>query len=678
MKKKLLPTIFLLISFGSFPQQGKIDSLKVVLRTSTVDTVKLNTYNALITQYAGKDISLAEKYVDTMIQLSKRIKSKRHELTAYSQQGILRYRQGKTDEAVSIWRKGLMDKEIGRYPKQKSNFLNNIAVGYKALKEKDSVLKYLTAGIRLNEAEKNDIGLIGNYSVISNFFFEEKEYDKAIEYLDKLQSVALRTDDKLAIARTNILLASISRKEYDFQGALDYFNTALAYFLEEEPNNQILIRGLKYEGIRTKLRQKRFNETIVELKKLKEEYESQLEDKTFWNQVNLDLLISYYNTSRINEAYPLYKSISETEVNWSDNLEGIKLSALSKFEILSGHINNSTLSKLTLAYNIAKKSEMGDQLLLCTNLLALYHLKKNNTDLSYNYLMDADRIRDSLSFSESKIINLSQKRKFNEALKEKENLTLKRQNAEQALLTEKAKSQKTFMAGSLAISVAGLGIFFLVYYRNQKQKREIEKQKILVEELQRELHHRLKNNLSFIDFFITLAKGKFPDPAYREKLDELQNRINSMFEVHKQLFKKKDVTSVNAKTYISALAENVKKVYSRTNITLKENVQETNLRADTSFPIGLIVNEFLTNSYKYAFPNDEMGVITISFKEDEEQYYLSLSDTGRGLPPNFNIDALDTFGMETIKLLTQEYNGVFKVDGTQGVKMNISFPKKVA
>src|SRR5690606_12657104 len=235
-----------------------------------------------------------------------------------------------------------------------------------------------------------------------------------------------------------------------------------------------------------------------------------------------------------------------------------------------------------------------------------------------------------------------------------------------------------FRSSGLAVSLAGLGIFFIAYRKNQKQKKEIEKQKNLVEELQRELHHRLKNNLSFIDFFITLAKGKFPDQKYREKLDELQNRINSMFEVHKQLFKKEDVTSVNAKSFVSALVENVKKAYSSQNITIEENIKDTNLRADISFPIGLIINEFVTNSYKYAFPENQHGKIRIILKEDIENYHLNLADDGKGLPNDFDIDTLNSFGMETIKLLTLEYKGTFKLDGTNGTKMEITFPKTAA
>lgn len=407
MKRILLLASFLLILSVSYSQQDKIDSLKVILKTSTIDSIKLNTYNVLITQYSSHDLELAKKYLDTMMQLSKDLKSKRHELTAYAQEGILSFRQENINEALLFWKKGLADTEIDEHPKQKSNFLNNIAIAYKIQKEKDSVLKYLMSAIKLNEKENNDIGLIGNYYGISDFFFQEKEYDNAIIYLNKLHSVALRTNKKYDLARVDILLATISRKEYDFPDAIKYFKAALNYYLEEEPNNLVMIRGLKYEVIRTKLRQKRFDETIEDLESLKENYEGQLDNKVFWQQVDLDLFISYYNTPRINEGYPLYKKISESEVDLTETLEGIKLSALSKFEILTDRINKNTFKNLTKAYDIAKKLEAGDQLLFCTNLLALYHLKKNNIDLSYNFLREEEKVRDSLSFLESRIVNLS-------------------------------------------------------------------------------------------------------------------------------------------------------------------------------------------------------------------------------------------------------------------------------
>ncbi|MDP2692583.1 MAG: histidine kinase dimerization/phosphoacceptor domain -containing protein [bacterium] len=380
-----------------------------------------------------------------------------------------------------------------------------------------------------------------------------------------------------------------------------------------------------------------------------------------------------------NLGYALFKTGDGKALNLLENalaqrlqqgeLDGLFASYIHLADFFKHKDRPKALTYAQNAQQIALRAKSPDWQLEALQYIII--LKKEPAAESERYFF----LKDSIDRATQALRNEYISTKFLTEETDKENLTLKQQNAAQALLTEKEKTQKWAMGGGMVLSLAGLGIFFLVYRRNQKQKKEIEKQKNLIEELQRELHHRLKNNLSFIDFFITLAKGKFPDPAYSQKLDELQNRINSMFEVHTQLFKKEDVTTVNAKTYISALLENVRKAYDRPNVSLEERVENTTLPADTSFPIGLIINEFVTNSYKYAFPNNEKGMISISLVEDRENYYLKLADNGKGLPKDFDIDTLDSFGMETIKLLTVEYKGTFKLDGKNGLKMEISFPK---
>lgn len=678
MKQILLLTGILFFSCALFSQQAKIDSLKNVLRTSHTDTIKLKTYYALTSIYSNLDIETAKEYLDTMMQLSRLKKLKKYELTGYSQAGVIEFRKGNISGAIEIWKEALDDNEIDQYLIQKGNYYNNIAVGYKALKMNDSVVQYFLKSIKLNEELENITGQVANYFSISDFYYSLDNFDKSIFYLEKLQKLALSTNDLQALARTYILLANISRKEYDFSASIDYFTNALDYYKTNEPSNLIMIRGLTYEITKVKLREKKYEEAVFELVKLKNDYKN-LDDNNdlFWLQVNLDLLISYNHSKLINEGKPIYLEIKNSTIEVNKNIEIIKNLVLSHYEILSNLINNETLNRLTKALKDSKELNDIENQFYSNKYLTLYFLKRNNNK-ALEYIEQAEVFQDSLNFNRSRAINLSLKRKFNEELKEKENLALKQQYTQQTLLTEKEKTQKWVIGGGLAVSLAGLGIFFIAFNKNKKQKRKIEKQKNEIEKLQRELHHRLKNNLAFIDFFITLAKGKFPDPAYRQKLDELQNRINSMFEVHKQLFKKEDITSVNAKTYISALVDNVKKAYASETIAIHETVANMDLKAAISFPIGLIVNEFVTNSFKYAFPNTENGSIYIELNEDANNYKLKLSDNGKGLPEDFDINTLTSFGMETIKLLTEEYKGTFNLDGTNGTRMDITFPKNAA
>jgi two-component sensor histidine kinase len=224
----------------------------------------------------------------------------------------------------------------------------------------------------------------------------------------------------------------------------------------------------------------------------------------------------------------------------------------------------------------------------------------------------------------------------------------------------------------MSISVVLILIICIVLFLTFKKTK---KQKEVIESLQKELHHRVKNNLSIIDTFIEVAKEEFEDGRFSKKLSELQNRINSINEVHLQLYKNEDVTSLNLRKYIDTLANNVADSFSNKNIEIEKSIQEKlNLHADKSFPVGLIVNEFLTNSYKYAFGTNT-GIVKIEMQESRETYQLSLSDNGKGLPENFDIENSESFGLRIIKLLAEQLNGNFELTSNNGVSLTIKFPK---
>jgi two-component sensor histidine kinase len=258
--------------------------------------------------------------------------------------------------------------------------------------------------------------------------------------------------------------------------------------------------------------------------------------------------------------------------------------------------------------------------------------------------------------------------KYQTEKKEKENLQLKADKAEQAELLAKESKRKWQLGAGLITALLTLAIFTFYYRRNKKQKE-------VIESLQKELHHRIKNNLSIIDSFIEVAKEEFDDQKFSLKLTELQNRIDSINEVHQQLYKNKDVTNLNLKNYIDTLSSNVSNSFSNTKVIIEKEVEDNlNLNADKSFPVGLIINEFLTNSYKYAF-GDDGGKVKIKIKKTDSKYNLTLSDNGKGLPKDFNIKTSESFGLRIIKLLAEQLNGSFDLNNTNGVVLNISFPK---
>ena len=253
--------------------------------------------------------------------------------------------------------------------------------------------------------------------------------------------------------------------------------------------------------------------------------------------------------------------------------------------------------------------------------------------------------------------------------KEKENLKLKAEKAQQELLLAKESKQNTYLSAGILIAITGLGIFAFYYRRNKRQKD-------LIEHLQKDLHHRIKNNLAVIDALIEDIKDEFDDTNIHAKLNELQNRINSINEIHRQLYFNKDITHLNLKTYLDKISHSIQESFGKNDVTIDNKVPESfKLEVNTSFPIGLIVNEFLTNSFKYAFDGQSNGKITIDLIEKGRNYVLKLSDNGKGLPPDLDIENLDSFGLSIMQLLAKQLKGIFRIQSKNGVQIEIEFPK---
>lgn len=264
--------------------------------------------------------------------------------------------------------------------------------------------------------------------------------------------------------------------------------------------------------------------------------------------------------------------------------------------------------------------------------------------------------------------------KYQTEKKEKENIQLKAENAEQALLTQKANTQKWLFA----ISAIAIGLIAFLLWRRYKSevrsKRTIQEQKETIEILQKDLHHRVKNNLSVIDAFIEELKNDITDVGLSTKLSELQNRVLSINEVHAQLYKNTDITNIDVKKYVNSIAMNVASTFDRPEIKVQEKISDNlKLNPSKSSLMGLIINEFITNSFKYAF--DKEGEIVIQIDDKDNEIDMTLSDNGKGLPEDFDLKKVTSYGFRIMKLLTLQLEGTFNFNSDNGLKLHIEFPK---
>lgn len=174
--------------------------------------------------------------------------------------------------------------------------------------------------------------------------------------------------------------------------------------------------------------------------------------------------------------------------------------------------------------------------------------------------------------------------------------------------------------------------------------------------LLKEIHHRVKNNMQIVCSLFRLQLGKIKDPRAAGILRDSQNRISAMALIHKTLYQPKDQSSIYFEEYIKELAASIFDSYEvdPERIVLKTDLESVAMDIDTVTPCGLILNELLTNSIKYAFPEGRKGEILISFKRKDEGFVLGVSDNGVGLPAGMDIRGLSSLGLQLVMNLTEK------------------------
>jgi PAS domain S-box-containing protein len=197
--------------------------------------------------------------------------------------------------------------------------------------------------------------------------------------------------------------------------------------------------------------------------------------------------------------------------------------------------------------------------------------------------------------------------------------------------------------------------------------------------LLKEVHHRVKNNMAVISSLLNLQAEKFADPPVLNAFRDSRHRIRSMALVHEKLYQAKDLSKIEFSQYIKELSRQVSRSneFQGARISVKVKADNIKLGIDTAIPCGLIINELLTNAFKYAFPLNRTGKINIQMKLVENKYYkLIISDNGVGLPGHIDVQNPSTFGLNLVYLLTQQLEGKVEAQREKGTRFIITFPIK--
>ncbi|NNK09784.1 MAG: sensor histidine kinase [Flavobacteriaceae bacterium] len=231
-------------------------------------------------------------------------------------------------------------------------------------------------------------------------------------------------------------------------------------------------------------------------------------------------------------------------------------------------------------------------------------------------------------------------------------------------------SRDIFALLSILFTIYLLGGIFgkdlmIVHHKLYKSKREMKARGEEKDTLLKEVHHRVKNNLQTVSSLLSLQGRSISDIKTKGILKSSQNRVISMAMVHEMLYMREDLSKIQYKTYVRELSEYLIKSLKGANnkVSLNIDIPDIELGIDTAIPLGLLINEAITNSLKYGIKDDHEGEIHISInQEDEHSYVLEIGDNGSGFAETVNVKNSTSLGLKLIHNLARQLKGTITRD----------------
>lgn len=504
-------------------------------------------------------------------------------------------------------------------------------------KKQDAINYYLEAIPYLKSDSKNLIRT-GVYRKIGNVFETLKNYEKAQAYAIKSLEIAKAHNYLREIAFANTLLGNTYYYENNLDKAISSFESTIPFYTKRKMPDFLIKTYCSLADIYV---------TKGDFKQSKSYLN--LASDHIENAASHSHKIRYYNTST-----NYYTTVKDAQ-NAEENLKQLQLL------IHNSGTNNDRLAFLYTKSKFERK-------------FGKYKLALNTVD-AYN------KLKDSLYYIKQSEIIHDLEGKYKRQEQDKEIALL---NTENELKASRLSKQKlTIYGGLIALLIFGLLLAFIF-----RLYRKVELQNTLIktalnekDTLLREIHHRVKNNLQVVSSLLALQSKYVLDDVALSALKEGQDRVQSMALIHQDLYENEDMTGVNTHIYLEQLVENLFDSYNidEENISYKIDVDEIILDIDTMIPLGLIINELVSNALKHGFKNNQMGEVFVSLKELRNKLYLEVSDDGVGVD-NINEIKNKSFGFELIQAFAKKLKADMKITSEKGlkIKMTLSNYKKAS
>ncbi len=554
----------------------------------------------------------------------------------------------------------------------------------KALHEnnKEKALKYAFEAYDQAKQLKNDTLIASGLVVISNNYKLLGNYGQALTYALMAVPYYHIINETLGNAMIAIHIAGIYFKMKNFETTITYYQRALQINSGYKTLNLAI-----YVNLGETYRQMQLYDSALYYM---EQYKTEAPANNFTsydgqNYANLGLTYAAQKKSAKADSM-LNKAIEVLETK--KDFLALTQTYLELAKIYTEQNDYSkALPLVQLAYRTADINHYtGEQKEAALLLAQLNELNEKYAD-AYRYLKTFNALREQIA-SDSVVSKLAEMRADFEIQKKEE----------EVIYLKKISNIKNLLAFILIIGfLAVLTLVRFLYIENKKRRKanqsleeyneELSKKNIIIhqalqdkEVLIREIHHRVKNNLQIISSIINLQRIRIDNPAIESVFNEMQRRIMAISSIHHKLYQGDSVSLINMKEYLTEIVDSIHQAFDDQGMEViyQISIQNIKLDIDVAVSLGLIVNELVTNAYKYAFKPGNKNHLTIDLiVTGIHQFQLIVGDSGPGLPEGFVIDKSESLGMRMVSLLTRQLKGTIKIQNQNGAILVIEFNEPV-
>lgn len=506
----------------------------------------------------------------------------------------------------------------------------------------------------------------------ANLFSDKGDFASSTEAASKALNLYETFGDTLGMIRTGSKLGYLLTEVERYGEALEYHrrSNALARAVGERKEEAITYTnmGLLYE------KENQLDSAHVAYRKAYEIAEGY--------SGNYDKLINRYNLAtilqkldRLDEAVPYVQACMS--LSDSINIPTLRVASYQLYasiQLDQGNVDRA----ITLLDSLSGPL---DHDLGLRNKMELYRLRaeaywqKGDYKTAYAHYTTYKALNDSLLGAESRNKLNELEVKYETARQKQRIAYLDLENkVSQSLIRQK---DRTILIGGVGLVLTTLfaTILYILFRKYQRQKKVLDKALADKDLLLREIHHRVKNNLQIVSSLLSLQGRSLNDESALQAINAGKSRVRSMALIHQSLYQRENLTGVNVQEYLKKLSSELFHSFNieEKRIDLDLQVDPIELDVDTLVPLGLVVNELITNALKYAFPDDRSGKLKVSMRKSEDVLKLEVIDDGVGFDPEKIRD--DSFGQKLVGSLVKQLKGALTIETGNGTRVILEVHK---